>query len=123
MSIGQVSILNVSDGDTKLTFDNKDPVEVSRASRIVKNMLRQGYVLFVDPKGGDNYERALDFDERTNEYIIADFDPEGGDDGQEEPKGQAEKAAKPARKKAGKKTKRVPAQKAKGVAVGRTAGG
>lgn len=75
---GEVAILNVGMGDTKLTFDNKNLAETIRAARIVKDMLRRGYALLVEvdqPDGGKAFQRAIDFDETKNEYIIADFDP------------------------------------------------
>lgn len=75
---GEVAILNVGAGDTKLTFDNKNPAETIRAARIVKDMLRRGYALLVEveqPDGTKAFQRAIDFDETKNEYIIADFDP------------------------------------------------
>jgi hypothetical protein len=75
--MGDLSILNVGAGDTKITFDSKNPAEVIRTSRIIKDMLRRGYALLVEVErdGVKAYERALDFDEKTSEYIIADFDP------------------------------------------------
>ncbi len=77
MNPGTVGILNVGAGDTKLTFDNTDPAETIRAARIVKDMLRRGYALLVEVErdGVKKFERALDFDENTCEYIIADYDP------------------------------------------------
>lgn len=79
MSYGSVGILNVGAGDTKLSFDPTNPAEVIRAGRIVKDMLRRGYALLVatgkDADGRSVYRRATDFDEKTAEYIIADFDP------------------------------------------------
>lgn len=79
MSFGTIGILNVGAGDTKLSFDPTNPAEVIRASRIVKDMIRRGYALLVatgkDDDGRPIYHRATDFDEKTAEYIIADFDP------------------------------------------------
>lgn len=75
---GQVGILNVGAGDTKLTFDKSNPAECIRAARIVKDMLRRGYALLVEtegPEGRKLYRRVHEFDEATHEYIIADFDP------------------------------------------------
>lgn len=76
-SIGTVGILNVGDGDTKLSFDPKNPAERIRAARIVKDMIRRGYCLLIEIEkdGKKETTRALDFDESVCEYIIADFDP------------------------------------------------
>ena len=71
---GEVAILNVGAGDTKLSFDPKDPAEAARASRIVKDMIRRGFVLLIEVGRNDKgpiYQRAHDFDEATAEYIVA----------------------------------------------------
>lgn len=75
---GTVGILNVGAGDIKLSFDPDNAIELIRAKRIVKDMLRRGFALLVevdDGKGGKRFQRALDFDDTSCSYIIADFDP------------------------------------------------
>lgn len=115
------SILNVGEGDLTFSFDKSNPAERVRAARIVRHMLRSGYALMIDVKGDGVLQRALDFDENTCEYIIADFDDisKGGtlDEGDE--------GAAPASSGKGKKEtrKRVPAEKAGVVATPRSAGG
>ena len=77
-AVGSVAILNVGAGDVKVSFDPSNPAECIRAARIVKDMLSRGYMLLVevvDGKGGRTQVRAAAFDEKTCEYIIADFDP------------------------------------------------
>lgn len=146
---GTIGILNVGAGDTKLTFDRNNPAERIRAARIVKDMLRRGYALLIEIDDGSRnkrHRRALDFDENTCEYIIADFDPivaqqrdamevGGGTDIQIKPvatpaeeKGNetvASAGAEPEpRRRGGRGARiRVKADKARGVAVSRTAGG
>lgn len=134
--MSDVSILNVGTGDTRLSFDKNNPAERIRAARIVKDMLRRGYALLVErPAGSGTYTRALDFDENTCEYIIADLDPvaaaaadavepAGGTDGQQgeaETKPAAADPAGTAKKRAGRT--RVPAESTKAVGVARIAGG
>jgi hypothetical protein len=142
---GEVGILNVGAGDTKLSFDPKNPVERIRAARIVKDMLRRGYVLLIRQEDG-THTRALDFDESTCEYIIADLDTTATEDPNAEVKGPAKRApastsgpagesAPPAGsgsapesgttgpKKRGRPTKRVAAGGVSATAVARTAGG
>lgn len=139
---GEVGILNVGAGDTKLTFDKSNPAECIRAARIVKDMLRRGYALLVD-RGDGKYQRALDFDDTKYEYIIADFDPEvarvadsqevtSGKGGEPEapdadaPPGGGEgrgKGGGSARPRGRRSSIRVAAANTKAVAVGRTAGG
>jgi len=121
--VGTVAILNVSAGDTKLTFDPKMPAEVARAAKVVKDMLRRGFALLVEVGHDDKgplYRRVHDFDEATTEYIIA-----GTPDDQEEAHEQEQASPpRPRRtRKAATKPRRIPAQKANVVAVARTAGG
>ncbi len=71
--VGTLSILNVSEGDIKITFNKEDDQEKIRASRIVKDALKRGYALLIEVDGA--YQRAIDFDETVCEYIIADYEP------------------------------------------------
>ena len=141
--MGEVGILNVGAGDTKLTFDNKNPAETIRASRVVRDMLRRGYALLIEvdqPDGSKAFQRALDFDERTAEYIIADFDPavrsypaapaepkEASDEKTREPQSDDPEAAAteapPQKRPRGRPTKRIAAGSTRAVAVARSAGG
>lgn len=127
---GDVSILNVGSGDTKLSFDPQNPAECIRAARIVKDMLRRGYALLIEVDKG-RFQRVHEFDENACEYIIADFDPEIAarednkeiDDGargktqENDPKG----ARATTRGRLGKR--RIKAARTRAVAVGRSAGG
>ena len=123
--MGKIGILNVGAGDIKLSFDPDNPADAIRAARIVAEMLKRGYALLVDtgrkgPDGKQIFKRARAFDEKTHEYIIADYDPTVGDQNVTEstatPSGRA-----PAKK--GRPTKRVAAHSVDAVAVARTAGG
>jgi hypothetical protein len=138
---GEVGILNVGAGDTKLTFDRSNPADCIRAARIVKDMLRRGYALLVEnPPGSGIHKRALDFDETHCEYVIADFDPLAAaeHDAQEQPhaaevtpqhqEGSSSTAPQPPTPKRrgrppGSGRKRVDAAGAKAVAVPRVSGG
>lgn len=129
---GEVGILNVGAGDTKLTFDPNDPEEVKRSAKIVKDMIRRGFVLLIEVgrDGGEPiYKRARDFDEKTSEYIIAgSFDEPTTVEtttNDEEPASAPQKAgpAAPRRGRPRKTEWRVSASGAKAVAVARTAGG
>lgn len=132
---GEVGILNVGAGDTKLVFDPNNPQEMIRAARIVKDMIRRGYALLVEVKAPDvgqpsTYRRAYDFDESTCEYIIADLDPIAAEraDNEEaetqEPASAADTADQPQAKRAkAPRTRRVRASTTRTVAVARTAGG
>jgi len=142
---GGVAVLNVGQGDTKLTFDKSNPAEVIRAGRIVKDMLRRGYALLVEVErdGVKKFERALDFDESKAEYIIADFDPvtaEKADQAEAAAAAASQEASNgtetiaPARAGGGETAAQAPASRrgrrrgvdagsTRAVAVARTAGG
>lgn len=133
---GSVSALSVGHGDTKFSFDKSNPAERIRAARIIRDMLRRGYALLVEVErdGVKTFERALDFDPETCEYVIADLDPEiaakadaeedhsGHEQGESKEGGSAPgKATEPAKRQYTKR--RVEADGTRAVAVARTAGG
>ncbi len=114
---GELGILNVGAGDTKLSFDPTNPAEVKRASAVVKDMLQRGYAIFIEAGRDDNgplYRRATAFDATTAEYLIVGA-----------PEEEEASAEKPVTQKASRrgKTTRVAASKSRGVAVARVAGG
>jgi hypothetical protein len=118
MNDGTVAILNVGAGDTKLTFDRKDPKARKHAARVVADMLRRGYAILIQVgtrKGQPLYQRARAFDPEKCEYIIAGTPDETIDIGAP--------AQAPAGKGRQARTTRVPAERARAVAVARTAGG
>lgn len=119
--VGEIAILNVSEGDTKLSFDPKNPQEVKRASSVVADMLKRGFAIMVEVGKNDRgplYQRIKKFDPKTAEYIIM-----GGPD-TEESDGPGEQQATPApHGRKGKAPRRVPAASATAVAVAPTAGG
>lgn len=110
--MGTLEILNVGAGDVKITFDREDAAEAIRAKRIIKDMLKRGYALLVQGEDG-KFSRAKAFDAERGEYVIADYDPEGDDEGDSEVPITGKKA----------REKRVPMSKTKATAVGRSAGG
>jgi hypothetical protein len=119
--IGELGILNVGAGDTKLSFDPSKPDEVKRAASIVQDMIKRGFAILVEVGQDDKgplYRRAHDFDPETAEYIVA-----GAPDSVEVPNVQAAPVA-PRRGRKGKAaTTRIPAAKTNAVAIARTAGG
>lgn len=123
---GNLQILNVADGDTKLSFDPKNPAERARAAKIVKDMLRAGFAVMieVDVNGEKLFRRVHDFDEATCEYIIF-----GGPDeqGTEETAGSAAtpepEPKKPRRGRPAKPAVHIPASSTRAVGIARSAGG
>lgn len=121
--IGELAILNVASGDTKLTFDPSKPEEVKRASAVVQDMLQRGFALLIqvgEDDGEPLYRRAKGFDPATAEYIVVGA-PEVPATLNVEPSNEQSKS--PARRGRKPKAVRVPASSAKAVAVARTAGG
>jgi len=127
MNTGTVGILNVGDGDTKLSFDKSNPAERIRAARIVSDMLRRGYALLIEVNG--KYVRAQEFNEDVCEYVIADFDPvqeqETSNQGGNHEQSTKTTAGTPTAKKRGRpiKTRSIDAGSAKAIAVGPISGG
>ncbi len=126
---GEVAILNVAAGDTKLSFDPSKPAEVKRSAKIVSDMIRRGFVLLIEvgrDEQGPIYRRAHDFDPKTCEYIVAGevTTTEDSPSDEQEPQGKAPQGRKagPAKPARAVKT-RILASKAKATAVARTAGG
>lgn len=107
--IGELRILNVGTGDTKITFDKDKPGELDRARRTVQDMLKLGYSIVVkvgEKKGKAIYRRAVRFDEKRDEYIVRDIPTE------------AEVTALTRRREG-----RIPAASTQAVSVARSAGG
>lgn len=71
--MADLSILNVGQGDTKITFDKNNPAERERACKIVQDMLKLGYAILVqagEKDGKPIFYRATAFDPETAEYIV-----------------------------------------------------
>jgi hypothetical protein len=129
--MGQLSILNVYEGDVEITFDNNNAAEAIRARRIISDMLQRGYALLIEVEPGV-YQRAVGFDEKAGKYIIADFDPsyrpktEGSDEDneRENPEEEAETETPPKiRSQRGRPRRSIAMESTSAVAVARSAGG
>lgn len=112
---GTISVLNAGAGDMKFSFNSDDPLEVARAQRCVEDMLRRGYMLFVET--GGKLHRVEGFDPARCEYIVADGP---GSDSAAEPKKPEPKKPEP---KPRKGRRRVAAKGSKATGVPKTAGG
>lgn len=135
-SAGSLSVLNCGSGDMKFSFSKDNPVEVDRARRVVEDMLRRGYVLFVQDDNR-NLRRVSGFDPATDTYILTDVP--GQADAPQPPAAATEGAAacsrcggecgkngrcyacNPARRKSG--GERVPAKEVNAIGFAPTAGG
>lgn len=106
---GMLEVLSVGKGDIKLTVGGDDPAEVEKARRIIEEMLRKGYGIFVETDKG--LTRVRRFNAKRMTYVISD-----------EPAADAPAAPKPKRR--GKAVEReVPVGGSRATAVGRTSGG
>lgn len=111
-----LSILNVGEGDTKLTFDKSKPEELERTRRVVTDMLKLGYAIMVrtgTKDGGAQYRRAVGFDAAHDEYVVTDIPAESAVE---------DVAPKQKPLKRGRRS-RVTAVGTPAVAVARSAGG
>ncbi len=113
-----VSVLNCGAGDMTFSFDEKDPLECARAERVVKDMLKRGYLLFAKVDG--EYTRVHTFDEKRREYVIADG-PESAPAASDPPP-SAEPEPKVVKRGRGR-PRRIPAKGTPVTAVAPTAGG
>ena len=110
---GTLDILNVGLGHLKMEFNKANPVERARAKRMIEEMLRRGYAIFVEHRGKLSPVRACD--PKREMYVIEDVP------GVEE----MAREHQPIKPRNGRRTRyrRVPMTQAKATAVGRTAGG
>lgn len=107
-----IDVLNAGLGHLEIRFNGDDPMEQVRASRIINDMLKRGYALFVEGEDG-KMTRVKKFIESKFAYIIAD-----GPDGSVP--AHAERVNDPS---VGKKSTAIKASSVKTTAVGRSAGG
>jgi hypothetical protein len=121
MKTGQIGILNVGAGDTRLSFDPDKPAERERAAKVVTDMLHRGYAILVqvgERDGKPLYMRAEAFDPKTCEYLIVGAPEESP---VTVPAAPGPTMARSRGRK--RKTLRVPAATTRSVAVARSAGG
>lgn len=106
---GMLEILSVGKGDIKLTVGGSDPAEIDKARKIIEEMLRAGYSIFVETDQG--LTRVKRFNPRRMTYCIvetADAQP---------------LAAVPPVKPVRTVERHVPVAGSRAKAIGRTAGG
>ena len=106
------------------TFDKDDGVELERAKRMISDMLRRGYAIFVEI--AEKLQRVRAFDAAKGVYYISDV-PDW--DSEVLSKLADEPPARPAPLRQGRNGRKhrgrkgIPMRTAKATAVGRTAGG
>lgn len=121
-SSGVLDVLQIGRGHLRMTIEEGNGVDVERAKRVLGDMMRRGYAIFVEDPDGSTH-RVLEFDPARFVYVIDDTmsavpatGPVTADAAGENP---------PARKQAPRKraTKTVPVGSSRATAVGRSAGG
>jgi hypothetical protein len=117
-TVGELSVLNCGAGDIRVSFDKNNPMEIERAKRIIQDMLKRGYALFVEVDG--KLQKVRKFDAEKCEYLIADgptIAPETRDHSEDaEPEPERKKRGRPA-------FKAVPMKTSKATGVAPTSGG
>lgn len=106
-SSGVLDVLQIGRGHLRMTIEEGNAVDVERAKRVLEDMMRRGYAIFVEDPDGTTH-RVKRFDPKRFVYVIDDTMSAVP------ATGSAETAA-PRRE--------VPVGKAKATAVGRSAGG
>lgn len=120
--MGQLDVLSVGRGHLRVTVDDKDPDGINAARRMIEDMLKRGFSIFVETDKG--LRRVKKFNPKRMTYLIDDV-----------PDDEALEASRPAddvtpspsgyiKKKSGRTPKKeVKVSETKSTVVGRTAGG
>lgn len=107
---GLIEVLSVGRGDLKVVISKASKVELEEGRRVITDMLKRGYAIFVEVAPGQ-LERVTRFDPKRLEYIVESPTDPALDEGPKIPG------------RRGRGRGRYPADKSKATAVGRTAGG
>jgi len=109
---GMLSVLNCGLGDLEIAFDKDDARQVAKAKRVINDMLKRGYLLFV--KHGEEWVQVKSFDPEQEAYMIE----EGPLYSDEQPEPE-----KPKKKRGRPRKTAKPLRTTRAIAVGPTAGG
>lgn len=121
-STGVLDVLQIGRGHLRMTIEEGNAVDVDRAKRVLEDMMRRGYAIFVEDADGATH-RVKRFDPKRFVYVIDDTMSAVPATGPED----AEPAV-PAQPRAGGRrkaapTKELPVGSSRATAVGRSAGG
>lgn len=119
-----LDILNTGKGHAEVNFDHNDPIEMERGKRIIEDMLKRGYLLFIHGDDG-KMVRVLSFDSTKGRYIIGDGALYAGSEPLEpDPAEEPAPPATPEPKRRGRPAKAaVSMTSVRATAIGRSAGG
>lgn len=115
-----LDILNTGKGHAEVNFSIEDPIELERGKRIIEDMLRRGYLLFIHGDDGKMI-RVESFDAKSSRYIIGDGALYAGSEPLE-PQTTEEPASEPKRRGRPRKAA-VPMTSVRATSIGRSAGG
>lgn len=119
--MGRIDILNTGAGHLKIEVpDNAGDIDKANYERIITDMLKRGYLLFIEKNG--KQVKVDSYDSKAGEYILANY-PEAHQVAREiEAEGQDE-PGEPKLKRGRGRPPKVKASKANVTAVARSAGG
>lgn len=117
---GMLEVLSVGKGDLKLTLGGEDPNDVANARRIIEEMLRKGYSIYVETDKGPS--RVKKFNPKRMTYIITELTEEAEElaAAPTPPTSTNRPAGRP---KKSTTEREVPVAGSRATSVGRTAGG
>lgn len=123
-SSGVLDVLQIGRGHLRMTIEEGNGVDVDRAKRVIEDMMRRGYAIFVEDPDGSTH-RVLEFDPERFVYVIDDTMAAVPATGPMIGAAPDEVAAAPVPRppRARRATKAVGVGTAKATAVGRSAGG
>lgn len=70
-SSGVLDVLQIGRGHLRMTIEEGNGVDVERARRVLEDMMRRGYAIFVEEPDGTTH-RVLEFDPERFVYVIDD---------------------------------------------------
>lgn len=107
---GQLDVLSVGRGHLRITVDDKDPEGIDKARRMIEDMLKRGFSIFVETDSG--LKRVKKFSAKRMTYLIDDI-----------PDDDALESTRPTPSPKHTPKKEVKVSESKSTVVGRTAGG
>lgn len=114
---GCLDVLNVGHGHLTFRFNKGRPEEVEKAKKVIGDMLRRGYMLFVKVDG--EQQRVRQFDPEREEYILEEPD----DMAAAEPTVPTDEPPASTRRRGRPSGRRVAMRSAQATGIGPTAGG
>lgn len=116
---GMLEVLSVGKGDLKIQIGCEDPKDIEDGRKLIEEMLRKGYSIFVETDSGPS--RVKKFNPKRMTYIVSDLGEEPSPNFAS-PIPAGGKPA-PTTKKRGVVEREIPVRGSRARSIGRTAGG